>query len=348
MHTYLMEMLACPDCHGDLKWSIAERCGSHIEVAEARCSACSAVYPIREGIGSFLTSDLPRDDLWEQTESHLAKHLREHPEVERQLLAVPLEALAPADQFFRALILEERGEYTEAEIAADMARSGVYTSEYLACSDRQIEYALERLSVSDGPIVDLASGMGHLVERMARRLNRPVVATDFSPRVLRRARRQLEYFGLYDRVSLLAFDARRTPFKDGAVKTLTTYQGLPNVREPGNLLRELRRIVSGFFLAISIFFPEDDQANAAAIGEMGLSELLFRRPALESFARAGWQVEVVNSCFGKARPTPSGVVLEGAGIDALPVAETVLEWCVVLATPDNCCASTYYAILNLS
>ncbi len=144
MHTYLMEMLACPDCHGDLKWSIAERCGSHIEVAEARCSACSAVYPIREGIGSFLTSDLPRNDLWEQTESHLAKHLREHPEVEHQLLDVPLEALAPADQFFRALILEERGEYAEAKIAADMARSGVYTPEYLACSDRQIEYALER------------------------------------------------------------------------------------------------------------------------------------------------------------------------------------------------------------
>lgn len=332
MHTYLIEMLECPDCHGELEWSITERRGNRIEMAEARCVVCAAVYPVREGIGVFLAPDLPRDDLWEQMDSHLAKHLREHPEVERQLLDVPLEALAPADQFFRALILDERGEYAQAKVAADVARSGVYTPEYLACSDRQIEYALEYLSVSDGPIVDLASGMGHLVEQMARRLTQPIVATDFSPRMLRRDRRRLEFFGLYDRVSLLAFDARRTPFKDGAVKTLTTYQGLPNIREPGNLLHELRRTVSELFLALSIFFPEDDEANTAAIGEMGLSDLLFRRSALKCFAKAGWQVEVVNSCFGKARPTPTGVVLEGASIDTLPVAETTLEWCVILAT----------------
>jgi len=332
MHTYLIEMLECPVCHGGLKWSITERRGNCIEMAEARCMTCAAVYPVYEGIGVFLTPDLPRDDLWEQMDSHLAKYLREHPEIEHQLLDVPLEALAPADQFFRALILDERGEYAQAKVVAEAARSGVYTLEYLACSDRQIEYALERLAVSDGPIVDLASGMGHLVEQMACRLTQPIVATDFSPHVLRRDRRRLEFLGLNDRVSLLAFDARRTPFKDGAVKTLTTYEGLPNIRDAGNLLRELRRIVSGLFLVITVFFPEDDEANKAAIDKMGLSHILFRRSALECFARAGWQVEVVNSCFGKARPTPTSVVLEGASIDALPVTETMLEWCVILAT----------------
>lgn len=331
MHTYLIEMLECPACHGELKWNITECRDDRIEIAEARCGACTAVYPVREGIGVFLTPDLPRDDLWKQVDSHLAKYLYENPEVERRLLDVPLETLAPADQFFRALILDERGEYTQAKLAADMARSGLYTPEYLACSDRQIAYVLERLSVFNDPIVDLASGMGHLVEQMACRLSQPIVATDFSPRVLRRDRQRLEFFGLYDRVSLLAFDARRTPFKDGTIKTLTTYQGLPNIREPGNLLRELRRIVSGSFMAITIFFPKDDEANRAAIGEKGLADMLFRSSVLERFAEAGWQVEIVDSCFSKARPTPIGVVLEGASIDALPAAETTLEWCVILA-----------------
>jgi len=332
MHTYLIEMLECPDCHGELKWSITERRGNHIELAEARCITCGAIYPVREGIGVFLTPDLPRDDLWEQMDSHLAKYLREHPEIENKLLDAPLEALVPADQFFRALILDERGEYAQAKAAAESARSSLYTPEYLACSDRQIECVLESLALSDGPIVDIASGMCYLVEKMARRLTQPIVATDFSPRILRRTRKRLKFFGLNERVSLLVFDARRTPFKDGAVKTLTTYQGLPNIREPGNLLRELRRIVSGSFLAITIFFPEDDEANKAAINEMGLSDLLFRRSALEFFAKAGWQVEVISSCFSKARPTPTGVVLEGFRIDALPVAETTLEWCVISAT----------------
>ncbi len=241
---------------------------------------------------------------------------------------MPLEKLAPADQFYRALILDEHGKYAETRAAADVARPRIYTSEYLACSDAQIARAIELLASSEAPIVDLASGMGHLVAEMANRLTQPIVATDFSPRVLRRNPRRLEFIGLHKKVDLLAFDARRTPFKNGAVKTLTTYQGLANIREPGELLRELRRIVSGAFWVLTVF----DQANASAIAQIGLSDLLFRRSALERFAQAGWKVKVAASCFGKARPTPAGVVLEGAKIDTLPVAETVLEWCILIAT----------------
>ena len=331
MHTYLFEVLECPSCHSELAWTVTERGEDRVETAEARCKACATTYPVREGIGLFLTPDLPRDDLWEQVDSQLIQYLREQPDVERKLMDVPLETLAPADQFFRALVLEERGEYAEAKAAEDVASVGLYTSEVLVCQESQVNYVLEHLSASDGPIVDLASGRGYLVEEMARRLQRPIVATDFSPRVLRRDRRWLEFLGLYDQVSLLAFDARRTPFKDGVVETLTTNLGLPNIEEPGNLLQELRRIVAGTFLAVSHFYPQDDEANAAAIRRAGLGELLFQRTALECFAAAGWQVEAANVCTGRAHPTPTGVVLEGVGIDAFPVAETVLEWCVLVA-----------------
>jgi hypothetical protein len=179
--------------------------------------------------------------------------------------------------------------------------------------------------------VDLASGRGVLVERLARELQRPIVATDFSPRVLRRDRRWLEFRGLGDWVSLLTCDARRTPFQSGAIETLTTNLGLPNVREPGDVLRELRRITAGTFLAVSHFYPADDQANAAAIRQAGLAAFLFRDAALAQFAAAGWPVEMVNQYVGPACPTPTGVVLEGAGIDSLPVAATELEWCVLVA-----------------
>ena len=331
MHNLLVEMLECPACHGALTWKVIERRGVRIEDAEACCVVCGTIYPIREGIGLFLTPDLPRNDLWEQVDSQLTQYLRERPEVERQLMDVPLERLTPADQFFRALLLEERGKYAQAKATADLAHPRLYTPEYLACYDSQVNYVVERLAASDDPIVDLASGRCYLVEVLARRLRQPIVATDFSPRVLRRDRRWLEFLGLYDGVSLLAFDARRTPFKDGVIKTLTTNLGLPNIEEPGNLLQELRRIVAGTFLAISQFYPDDDEANAAAIRRARLSTLLFRRSALEHFAAAGWQVEVANVCTGKAHPTPTSVVLEGARIDALPLAEIVLEWCVLLA-----------------
>jgi len=331
MHEILIPLLACPACHGELTWSITERLGEHVETAEARCTSCGADYPVREGIGLFLTPDLPRRDLWEEVESQLLKHLREHPEVERQLMDVPLAALSPADQFFRALVLEERGDYAGAKAAEERANAQLYTPEYRACHESQMAYVLEQVADAPGPIVDLASGRGGLVERLARQVPQPIIASDFSLQVLRRNRRWLKFFGLHDRVSLLAFDARRTPFKDGAITTLTTNLGLPNIEEPGNLLQELRRVVSGTFLAISHFYPEDDEANAAVIHQLELSPLLFRRPALKQFGAAGWQVEAANPCRGLARPTPTGVVLEGAGIDALPVAETLLEWSVLVA-----------------
>jgi len=331
MHTYLIEMLECPACHGSLEWTITERQDRRVEEANARCTQCAENYPVREGVGLFLTPDLPREDLWEEVESHLALHLKEHPEVERKLLDAPLKSLHPTDQLFRAMALEERGEYAKAKAAEDLANPMLYTPEYLACHESQIKYVIDHLSRLNSPIVDLASGRGYLVEEMARKLKRPIIATDFSPRILRHDRHMLEYFGLYEWVSLLAFDARRTPFKAGSVKIMTTNLGLPNIKNPGDLCHELRRVIDGTLLAISHFFPKEDQANTAAIQEAGSSTLLFKHSALEAFTAAGWQVELVNACRSKALPTPPGVILEGARVDGLPVAETVLEWGVLAA-----------------
>ena len=332
MHTYIMNMLACPACHGELEWRMVEQEENRIEAAETRCKACGATYSVRDGIGLFLTPDLPRNDLWEQVDSQLIQYLRENPEIERQLMDVSLDTLAPADQFFRALVLESRGDYVEAHAVEALANEGIYTTEHMACWERQMDYVIQQLSTTDGPIVDLASGRCCLVEELVQRLQCPVIATDFSPGVLRRSRWGLESVGVYDRVSLLAFDARHTPFKDGAVETMTTNVGLPNIEKPGSLLKELRRIVGGAFLAISHFYPEEDAANAEVIREAGLEASLYRRTLLEHYAQAGWKVALKNCCVSEARPTPVGVVIEGAGIDGLPITDTHLEWCVLLGT----------------
>ena len=332
MQTYLVDMLECPACHGDLDWIISEKTKTRIGTAEAHCKTCDAAYPVREGIGLFLTPDLPRNDLWEQMQSGLSLHLQENPKLERQLMEPSLDSLAPADRFFRALECEERGNYSEAQIAEHSANKDLYTPAYLNCWNSQMDYVIEQLSVGDGPIVDLASGRCYLVEKMLHNLKRPVVATDFSPGILRKSRRKLKHFGLDGRVSMISFDARRTPFKDGSVDTLTTNLGLPNIEDPGKLLKELRRITRGNLLAISHFFPEDDEANARVIRDAGLEMLLHRRTALEQFDDSGWDVEVKNACVGDARPTPPSVVFDGTRPDGLPVEETTLEWCVLFGS----------------
>jgi ubiquinone/menaquinone biosynthesis C-methylase UbiE len=195
----------------------------------------------------------------------------------------------------------------------------------------QFAYLIEHLPRSDGPIVDLASGRCYLVEEFLRALQRPIVASDLSVPVLKRDRRYLEFWGLYDRVSLLAFDARCTPFRDGAVETMTTFVGLQSIGPPGNILSELRRVVSRKLLAISMFLSEGDDIHAPVIRQAGLETTLFRAPALKAFAESGWHAQVANAHLVEVCPTPPGVLLQGFKVDRFPLAETTQESCVIVA-----------------
>lgn len=331
MQRFLLDLLECPACHHELIWQITERRGSQIEAGAARCLACDATYPIRDSIGLFLVSETRGDDLWEEAATGLGRLLAEHPDVDAELTAGPLDALAPADQVFRALTLEERGDSAGAEAAFRAAHPRLYTPDYLACYAAVRQHLVATLAGISQPVVDLASGRGDLADELLPALGGPLVLTDLSPRVLRHDRRRLEARGAYKHASLLTFDALRTPFKTGALPILTTNFGLGNVRDASSLLAELRRVVSGSFYAITYFFPEDDAANRAALAAAGLDTLAFRQNALERFAAAGWTVTLESVRTGHAEPTPRGVLIEGAAIDGLPVAPTQLEWCVLAA-----------------
>lgn len=52
-----------------------------------------------------------------------------------------------------------------------------------------------------------------------------------------------------------------------------------------------------------------------------------------AFEGAGWHVALLTCCRGEARPTPVSAILDGAGIDGLPVAPTELEWGVLRGEP---------------
>jgi len=82
MQHYLVDRLACPACQGELIWNIAAQSHAQIEQAEARCRTCGATYPVRDGIGLFLTPDLPREDLWAQVDDRLNRFVRQNPETE--------------------------------------------------------------------------------------------------------------------------------------------------------------------------------------------------------------------------------------------------------------------------
>jgi ubiquinone/menaquinone biosynthesis C-methylase UbiE/uncharacterized protein YbaR (Trm112 family) len=331
MHQELMESLVCPRCHGELSWKVSHQTGSRIETADLSCGGCGERFEVRDGIGNFLLSGDAGRDLWQEAESGLTSYLREHPQVRSLLMDQPVEGLSPADLYFRAIALEESQSFTEALRLEKMALEKIYSETYRSCWESQVRFVLEFLQGASESVIDLASGHGYLVEKLLQTTIPWVVATDVSPRVLRRNRLMFEHAGLYDRLSLIAFDARHTPFRTQSVQTLTTNLGLPNISDPENLLAELRRIVDGVFLCITHFYPEDDALNAEALRDAGFSALMYRQSTMEHFRAAGWTVDIENECRGLAKPTPASELIEGAGIDAFPVQDTTLEWCVIVA-----------------
>jgi uncharacterized protein YbaR (Trm112 family) len=331
MNKQVVEMLECPICHEQLDWQINSESNDLIEQAEAHCSGCSTVYPVLDGIGIFLTPDLTRNDMWKQADSQVVQYLRDHPDIEKKLMKGPVNELSPTDQQFRAMVLDERGDFASGIEAEKLAHKNLYSSEYLTCWNSQVEYTLESLAEFDGMIVDLASGRGYLVEEIASQLHRPVIATDFSPSVLRRDRKYFQFLKLDELVSFLAFDARKTPFKNTAIQIMTTNLGLSNIKEPGKLLGELQRIISGTLLAISNFYPEEDESNRKVITEAGIEAFVYKKLALQHFSNTVWSTKVENSCLAESLPTPPSVIFEGARADTIPVSPTQLEWCTIRA-----------------
>jgi uncharacterized protein YbaR (Trm112 family) len=328
MQEYLRELLCCPACHGKLAWSIEEMKAGHIEEGTSTCDDCGEAYPIREGIGVFLTAEHAREDLWQEVESNLMRYVRKDPQLYSALMSPPIESLNPADQFFRAMVLEEQGDFAVSEKAEALALQGMYTPAYSDCWADQVDFLVRTIRDTKTPVVDIASGRGYLVQVLAKSIDAPIVASDFSLQVMRRNRRWFEYWHLYHRVSLLVFDARQMPFTARSIGTMTTNLGLPNIREGGKLFGELRRVVSGRFLGISHFFSEDDP-NAMAIKKAGLADMLYEKRLVSGLSSAGFAVEFLSRARNRAEPTPIGEIIEGAQVDGLPVAEADLDWCVI-------------------
>lgn len=132
-------------------------------------------------------------------------------------------------------------------------------------------------------------------------------------------------------MSYLAFDARHTPFADRSVPTMVTYLGLANTRDPVGLVKELRRVVSGSLLAISLFYPEEPGQNTETIRQLKLEAMMHRDSALRQFREGGFEVRTENARTVLALPTPRGEILKDAGIDSLPVVPSPVEWCTLVA-----------------
>lgn len=328
MHKQYVDMLICPECRGKLEWDIKEENEERIINASIHCTECNYMYEVRDEIAVFLTNSLSRNDLWQKNESSLEKYFKEYPQVYEKLMNTPEEELGGADYWLKASCLEMKGDYERSCKMFQNAFKKIYTKDYIDGWMSQMDYILESVKKQNKPVVDIASGKGYLVEKLLKETNNYVVATDFSPNILSRNKEYYTFTGLYDKLSLIAFDARKTPFKDASIETMTSNLGLQNIERPGDVIKEMCRITKGKFMPIMLFINKNDKVH---MDLMGNDAYATRENAVSTFNECDWNVQVKNSYLADIKPTPVGIIIEGGRIDGFPLNETKIEFCTIVA-----------------
>ncbi len=271
-----------------------------------------------------------KNDSWDENKSGLALFFLEHPEAARALEEADNDSLNGADLACKSALCQQRGMYLE---AAEMFRAAwrkCYSEEYIREFGAQLDFIAGELKSCPGPIVDIASGRGMLVEKLLEGARAPITATDLSPTVLK------EHLGARfpnetesGRLTLTPCDATALPFPDSSIPALTTCLGLQNIPGPERTVRELRRVCEGRLYAMCAFFPEDDRENQEAAARLGLPGAYSQSKLQGLLERCGWRVAPHEGRPFRTMPTPVGVVVPGAGFDALPVVETT-SWFTTL------------------
>lgn len=267
-------------------------------------------------------SDNPKDS-WEENKSGLALFFEEHPEVVRALDEAGSDSLNGADLAAKSALYQSRGLFKEAaELFRDAWRK-CYPAEYIRAFEAELDFIAGELAGCPGPVTDIASGRGMLVEKLLEKTGAPITATDISQSVL------MSHLGARfpeevksGRLTLTPCDAGALPFPDGSLPAVTTCLGLQNIPGPERAVRELRRACGGKLYALCMFFPDDDRENQEAAARLGLEGAYSKKELIGLLERCGWRVSCHEGPANKLPPTPVGVVVPGAGFDALPVAET--------------------------
>lgn len=333
MHTYLRELLFCPNCKNELTWDISDEDDAHIIDAGISCASCGKEYFIKDGIACFLVDFKDVKDDWEEGSKFLDSYFEEFPHLKEKLMSAPIESLNGADLYARAEVLKTLDSFGEAEEVRSFAEKKIWSHDYLKAEEMQLSYLINRLAGEKGFTVDIASGMGRLIDGFLEHTAMDIVSTDISYSVLLKSRQKRKDSKNQKRISYMVFDIKAIPFRDKSIQNMTTVVGLQNVgSDYEQIIKELYRVCEGTFYADCQFFQDDDTVHKTALIDMGMEKFFFRDTMVSEFEKYGWKAEVKNSVVFPMVPTPVGKIVKDYGIDALPIIETNCESCVVVMT----------------
>ena len=331
MFKFLKEMLVCPECHGELIWEITDENDIHIIEAKIKCHDCNKIYAVKNGVGCFVEYVKSSDDGWQNEENWLNNLLAENPDIREKLMTTDIEEMNAADIMVRAKICRKEGNVAEADRLGKFWFKKAYKNEQIEAIFGQIDYIVNLLKDEKNIILDVASGEGGIVQKFLENTDTRIVSSDISFHVMEKAKESAEEKGYGDRVSYIAFDLNKTPFRDKSINIMTSLFGLQSVVSPVRIFEEIRRICDGKLYSACVFCCDENSKNVKLLEESGEDSMIIKDKYIEEFDKVGFTSIVKNSIITFNEPTPVGEIAKGVIIDGFPVEADDFEYAVVIS-----------------
>lgn len=126
------------------------------------------------------------------------------------------------------------------------------------------QVAEKKLSEISGVVVDVATGLGTMLEKIITLPVKMIISTDVDPNVLLSTKTELDE--RFDRKAIyVASDAKHMAIKDNSADYVVSFAGTNNIPEPAKALHEFYRILKpgGKIVLMSVFVDEGTPTDMA-------------------------------------------------------------------------------------
>lgn len=171
---------------------------------------------------------------------------------------------------------------------------------------------IPKIDQISGTVVDMATGLGIMLEKL---LSRPIdmaIATDIDPNVLLSTKREFDKI-IEKKAFYLATDVKRIALKDEMCDFVTSFAGTNNITDTAEVVREMHRILKpGGKAIIMSSFVDEDTPTAELAEEYGLLESFLRDRFLNILDSTGFkEIEMIEA---------SSTIWEENKMDIFPIA----------------------------
>ncbi len=128
------------------------------------------------------------------------------------------------------------------------------------------ESTLPELSNVTGAVLDLATGLGMMLEQVLKRTSANVIATDIDPNVLLSTKRSFED-NEFRKAFYLATDIKHMALKEGLMDFVTSFAGVNNITDTDLVMAELYRVMKPGGTAILMTSFVDEGTRTADLAE---------------------------------------------------------------------------------